>query len=78
MAARSLGGRDQALRVSERGRHWLFQQDVLAGRERLHGHVDMQMIGRDDVDEIHAWICEQGIERAMDRHARQVVPRLPG
>ena len=78
MAARSLGGRDQALTVGERGRHWLFQQDVLAGLERLDGHVDMQMIGPDDVDQIDAGICEQGIERAMDRHAGQVVRRLPG
>ena len=35
MAARSLGGRDQALAVGERGRHRLFQQHVLAGLERL-------------------------------------------
>ena len=70
MAARSLGGRDQALGIGERGRHRLLQQHVLAGRERLHGHVGMQMIGRDDVDQIHDRHPRAG-HRACDGPARR-------
>ena len=69
MAARSLGGRDQTLGIGERGRHRFFQQHVLAGRERLHGHVDMQMIGRDDVDQL-PHLDPRAVHRGCDEPAR--------
>ena len=55
-----LGGRRHRFRLGHRVRERLLDQHVLAGLQRRHGHLGMQVPGSADVDDVDVIALERG------------------
>jgi len=66
-ATRALFGIQNPANLFDRGRHWLFGNDVDAGLQRPHDNVVMRMVGRTDDDQIRLLLVEHRIDVFVER-----------
>ena len=74
---RGVRGRDQAVGLLQRDAHRLLQRDDLAGGDCLQRRVEMQVMGEQDLDEIHLRAGEQGIDVVVDGDVVEAPGRRP-
>ena len=76
-AVRGVRGGDQAVGLRERDAHRLLQRDDLAGIDSLQRRFEVQVMGQQDLDEVHLRAGEEGVDVVVDGGVAQTPGRRP-